>query len=247
MFTASAKKNIVTAPISIVMPVCNEADVIEEVIEEWVSAVIQYLPEGSELLIDEAASTDGTREILEKLTATYPFMRVDYHEHKEGFATAARNLYINSKCPLIFFTDSDGQYVPSEFWKLAPFAGKFDIVHGAKIGRQDPLPRKISSALFNRIARFVFDEHYSDINSAFRIVKREVIEALLPRMKCMPTLLNAELLLRAEMENYAIKQVRVIHRKRLHGVSRGLPPSRYIRECFLAYRGLLQLKSEYAQ
>jgi len=232
-------------PLSILMPVSNEADVIEDVIEEWVREVIQYLPAGSELLIDEAASTDGTREILEALKKKYSFLRINYHETKEGFAAAARNLYQDARCPLVFFTDSDGQYVPSEFWKLAPYAGKYDLVHGAKIGRQDPLFRKISSASFNRIARVIFDEHYSDINSAFRIVRRETLLKILPRVRCMPTLFNAEIMLRMAMENFSIKQVRVIHRKRLHGVSRGLPPSRYLWECLLAYQGLLKLKSEY--
>lgn len=235
------------APLSIVMPVSNEAEVIERVIEEWVNDVIQYLPEGSELLFDEAASIDGTREILERMRSKYPFIRVIYNEKKEGFAVAARRLYHEARCPLIFFTDSDGQYVASEFWKLVPYVEKFWIVHGAKIGRQDALFRKIASAIFNRIARVVFDVHYSDINSAFRIVRKEVIEAMLPKLHCMPTLLNAELLLRAELENFPVKQVRVIHRHREYGTSRGLPPAQYLAECLKAYRGLLRLKSEYVR
>lgn len=240
-------KPTLPAPLSIVMPVSNEAEVIERVIEEWVSDVLQYLPEGSELLFDEAASTDGTREILARMQSKYPFIRVVHNEIKDGFAAAARRLYREAKCPLIFFTDSDGQYVASEFWKLAPYAEKFCIVHGAKIGRQDALFRKIASAIFNRVARLVFDVHYSDINSAFRIVRKDVVEAMLPKLRCMPTLLNAELLLRAELENFPIKQVHVIHRRREHGVSRGLPPARYLSECIKAYRGLLRLKSEYVE
>jgi glycosyltransferase involved in cell wall biosynthesis len=229
------------------MPVHNEADILEEVVEEWVRDVIQFLPEGSELFFDEAASTDGTREILDRLTKKYPFIRVHYHEVKDGFAAAARRLYANAKCPLVFFTDSDGQYVPSEFWKLTPYVGDFKIVHGAKIGRQDAFLRKLASAIFNRIAILLFDIHYSDINSAFRIIQKELCDEMLPKLHCMPTLLNAELLLRAELENHAIKQVYVIHRSRLHGVSRGLPPGRYLNECIKAFRGLLQLKSEYVQ
>ena len=235
------------APLSILMPVCNEADVIEQVIDEWVQDVFQYLPAGSEFLFDEAASTDGTREILKRMMEKYPFIRVMFNEEKDGFAAAARRLYREARCPLVFFTDSDGQYVASEFWKLTPYVGKYWIVHGAKIGRQDAFIRKVASAVFNRIARFIFDVHYSDINSAFRIVRRELSDAMLPELECMPTLLNAELLLRAEMENYPIKQVRVIHRHRKHGVSRGLPPMRYPLECLKAYRGLLALKSEYVR
>lgn len=238
-------ERIINAPVSVLMPVCNEADIIEEVVEEWVRDVINFLPAGSEFLFDEAASTDGTREILARLCEKHHFIKVTYNEHKDGFANAARRLYRAAQCPLVFFTDSDGQYVPAEFWKLAPHAGKFDIIHGAKIGRQDPMARKIASALFNRVAQFIFDIHYSDINSAFRLMKKTTVDELLPNIKCMPTLLNAELLLRAEMSNYPIKQIHVIHRRRKHGVSRGLPPTRFIGESLRAYRGLLALKSEY--
>lgn len=227
------------------MPVCNEVDIIESVIEDWIEEVFQYLPDGSEMLIDEAASSDGTREILGRLCQKYPFLHVRYNDHKEGFAVAAKRLYAAARCPLVFFTDSDGQYVASEFWKLIPFAKEFSIVHGAKIGRQDALFRKVASAVFNRIARFLFDVHYSDINSAFRIIKKEALAELLPVLKCMPTLLNAELLLRAELNNYAIKQVHVLHRRRSSGVSRGLPPHKFLYECAKAYSGLLGLKDEF--
>jgi glycosyltransferase involved in cell wall biosynthesis len=232
-------------PVSLLMPVCNEADVIEGVIEEWVAEVISRLPPGSELLIDEAASTDGTREILQRLCAKYPFIRVTYNERKDGFGPAARRLYAAARCPLVFFTDSDGQYVPSEFWKLAPFAAEFDIVHGAKVGRQDSFFRKVASAAFNRIARFLFDEPYTDINSAFRIVKKEALERLLPSARCLPTLLNAELLLRAALTNLSIKQVRVAHRPRRFGKSRGLPFWAFASEVVRAYRGLFELKDEF--
>ncbi len=231
--------------ISILMPVCNEAEVLEDVLEEWVRDVFQYLPSGSELVIDEAGSTDGTREILQGLCQKYAFIRILHHDTKEGFAAAARSLYNEARCPYVFFTDSDGQYVPSEFWKLVPFVGEFSFVHGAKIGRQDPFFRKVASALFNRIARFIFDVHYSDINSAFRIIRTDIVRELVPQLHCMPTLLNAELLLRAELDNRSIKQVHVIHRRRLRGASRGLPARLFLKESLAAYRGLCKLKAEY--
>lgn len=242
---AEIEKTLLPAPVSLLMPVCNEADVIEGVVEEWVSEVFNHLPAGSEFLIDEAASTDGTREILDRLMKKYAFLKVEYHPTKEGFGVAAKRLYRAAKCPYVFFTDSDGQYVASEFWKLAPFVKDHAIVHGAKIGRQDTFFRKAASAVFNRIARFVFDVHYSDINSAFRVVRKDAVDKLLPELRCLPTLLNAELLLRAELENWPIKQVHVIHRKRRFGVSRGLAPTRFLGEAFKAYCGLLSLKKEY--
>jgi glycosyltransferase involved in cell wall biosynthesis len=234
-------------PVSILMPVCNEADVIETVIEEWVRDVFQYLPKESEFIFDEAGSDDGTKEILQRICGKYDFIRVIYNDHKDGFAAASRRLYSSANCPLVFFTDADGQYVAEEFWKLAPFIGEFSMVHGAKIGRQDYFYRKLASLIFNRVARFIFDIHYSDLNSAFRIIKKGLIKELLPRLNCMPTLINAELIIRTEMENYAIKQVHIVHRKRQHGKSRGLPAVSFLKESMAAYGGLLKLKSEYVK
>src|SRR5262245_30062740 len=67
---------VVSQPVSVLMPVSNAADVINDVIEEWHREVFQYLPEGSEFLFDEAASTDGTREILAAACERHPYIRV---------------------------------------------------------------------------------------------------------------------------------------------------------------------------
>lgn len=234
-------------PVSILMPVCNEAAVIEQVVGEWVRDVFAHLPEGSEMLMDEAGSTDGTKQILEGLRPRFPFLKVHHQDRKDGFAAAARRLYLRAKCPWVFFTDSDGQYVASDFWKLAKHATRYDIIHGAKIGRKDPLPRRIFSALFNKFANFLFELHFLDINSAFRLQKKEVIDQVLQNVNCMPTLLNAEFLLRAALDNYEIKQVHILHRQREAGKSRGLPPHRYLREGAQAVKGLLLIKSSYRQ
>lgn len=233
-------------PVSILMPVCNEADVIENVIEEWVSEVISHLPKGSELLFDEAASTDGTRDILQRLTIKYPFIQVEYRDQKDGFANAARRLYERAKCPWIFFTDSDGQYIAKDFWKLAKHIEyNYDLIRGAKIGRKDPLIRRIASALFNKIIQFLFNINYLDFNSAFFLIRREALRDILTHLKCMPTLINTELLLRLELENYSIKQIYVLHRNRLFGVSRGLAPTAFFYHSMKAVKGLYDIKASY--
>jgi len=228
------------------MPVCNEIDVLEDVVEEWVRDVISHLPIGSELLFDEAASTDGTKELLQSLTLKYPYINVEYHTDKDGFANAARRLYGRAKCPWIFFTDSDGQYIASDFWKLAKHIDeKNDLIRGAKIGRRDPKVRRLASALFNKFVQFLFNLNYLDFNSAFFLVRKDALCAILPHLHCMPTLINTELLLRLELENYSIKQVYVLHRERKFGISRGLAPSQFIQESLKALRGLYAIKASY--
>lgn len=236
----------IALPVSILFPVCNEEDVIEDVINEWLQDVFCYLPEGSEMIFDDA-STDRTNTILQKLADIHPFIKVYHQEEKDGFFNSAVRLYRSAKCPLIFFTDSDGQYVPSEFWKLVPFIEEYDVIHGAKLERKDAIHRIIASFYFNKFAKSIFGFYYPDINSAYRLMKATVIDELLPKVKHMPTLINAELLLRANIEGYKIKSVGVVHRSRQVGISRGLPWFSFLNESCRAFNGLLRIKQEYSE
>ena len=230
-------------PVSVLMPVYNEADVIEQVIREWQTDVMAWLPAGSELLLDDGDSTDGTKAILTRLSIEFVNIRVLW-SRREGFAMAARRLYGEARGDFLFFTDSDGQYVASEFWKVADLIGTADVAHGTKQNRQDPWLRLVASHWFNCLVRWYFRTRLNDVNSAFRLMRRSVIVELLPAVRHMPTLLNAELLLRAERAGMRIRQAPVQHRSRQHGVSRGLPPSRFMLECWRALRGLQALRNE---
>lgn len=232
-------------PVSVLMPVCNEADVIRHVIDEWHQEVFQYLAPGSELILDDCSS-DGTEKILLQLSKTYHYIRINFSK-KEGFFKAAKRLYSMARNPLVFFTDSDGQYVASEFWKIAKHINRYDIVHGVKTNRKDPIYRVLASEVFNQLFRLAFRSKNRDVNSAFRLMKKEVVDQILPSIVQMPTLLNAELLIRAEQSRYSIKNVEVMHRERQVGKSRGLPLSNFVKESLLALRGIVNLRRELFQ
>ena len=232
-------------PVSVLMPVCNEADIIDDVLQEWINEVMIHLPSNSELIFDDCSS-DGTEKILQGYEKRYDFIRVNWGP-KDGFFNAARRLYQLAGCPLIFFTDSDGQYVASEFWKVAADINDHDMVHGVKAKRKDPLFRIGTSAAFNIIAWALFGSRGSDINSAFRLMHRRVLDASLSDVCHMPTLINAELYLRAEKIGFNIKNINVEHRRRKYGKSRGLPHKQFLLECYRAYGGLINLRAELAE
>src|SRR4051812_16144638 len=72
-----------TQAVSVLMPVCNEVDVIDVVLREWMDDVMVHLPEGSELVFDDC-STDGTTEKLELWRERHPFIRINRSE-RDGF------------------------------------------------------------------------------------------------------------------------------------------------------------------
>jgi hypothetical protein len=229
-------------PVSILLPVCNEVEGIESILAELVEVVYRHLPPGSEFLIEEGGSTDGTKELLAELNQHWPFLDIVCNDKKEGFAAAARALYKRAKCPLVFFADSDGQCVASEFWRLAEHAGPNDFVLGVKRIRYDPLVRRITSWAFNSLARLTFHISSKDINFGFRLAKRDAILRCLAHCTDMPTLLNAEVTIYACALGYRIKSVRVHHRPRIFGMSRGLTPGSIAAESWRALIALFKIR-----
>lgn len=231
-------------PVSLLLPVCDEVEGIESVLAELVEVVYRHLPEGSEFLIEEGGSRDGTKQLLRDLAKRWPFLDIVYKERREGFAAAARSLYRRARCPWVFFSDSDGQCVASEFWSLAEHAGEYDFVLGVKRIRYDPLVRRITSRVFNRLARALFSLPSPDINFGFRLARREALLRCLERCADMPTLLNAELAIYAHALGYRMLPVRVHHRPRIFGLSRGLDPGTLPANSWKAFVGLLRIREK---
>jgi glycosyltransferase involved in cell wall biosynthesis len=224
------------------MPVCNEADVINSVLDEWAQGVFAHLRDGSELILDDC-STDGTTELIERASGRYPFIRL-LRSPRDGFFASAMRLYSAASCPYVFFTDSDGQYVPADFWEIAAQIGDFDMVHGAKKSRQDPLYRLGSSFGFNALVRMLFHSDCVDVNSAFRLIRRELLEDVLPDISRLGLLPNAEMYIRAEKLGYRIRNVPIRHRPRQFGKSRGVPRRSFVVECSRAFAGLWRLRAD---
>lgn len=228
--------------VSVLMPVCNERDVIDTVIEEWVRDVFAYLPEGSELVFDDC-STDGTTDAIERWRERHPYIRIN-RSKRDGFFNSAMRLYRLAECDLVFFTDSDGQYVAEDFWKIAAQIEHNDMVHGAKVDRHDPRYRLTFSGVYNVIVREMFGSVAVDANSAFRLIRRELLDATLPQIRHLRMLPNSEMYIRAERMGFRIQNVAVRHRPRMHGVSRSLPAGKFFIECWQAFKGLRTLRDE---
>jgi glycosyltransferase involved in cell wall biosynthesis len=228
--------------VSILMPVCDEADVITDVIEEWAEEVFRHLPEGSELIFDDC-STDETTELIAAAADRFDWVRLE-RSTRDGFFASAMRLYSHASGPLVFFTDSDGQYVPADFWKVAEHIDTHDMVHGHKDGRQDPRYRLASSFAFNTLVRLLFRSRGVDVNSAFRLIRREMLEDVLPDIHRLGLLPNAEMYIRAERLGYRIRNVPIRHRPRKYGKSRGVPRRSFPVECWRAFGGLFRLRGD---
>ena len=141
----------------------------------------------------------------------------------------------------MFFSDSDGQCVAGEFWKLVPYAREAPLVLSVKRIRRDPFTRRVLSRGFNWLVRRLFGLSCRDINFGFWVCRREIVLKYLRKCRQMPTMINAELVLLATMGNEVVREVTVHHRPRLYGTRQGFTGP-MLEEAGSAFLALLRIR-----
>ena len=103
--------------LSILIPVYNERTVVERSLSLVLAAP---LPENMEreLVIVDDCSTDGTSEILARLAASEPKIRLHRHEVNQGKGAAVRTAIAEAQGDFCLVQDADLEYDPSEYVKL---------------------------------------------------------------------------------------------------------------------------------
>lgn len=230
-------------PVSALLLVYNEAEVIEEVTRGIYDEVVRKIP-GSELVIAEDGSTDGTKEILARIVPDMPGARLVQGTERKGYTRAYKDALRQCRNDLIFFSDSSGKHDPRDFWKLAGKIDECDMVIGCKAARRDPLYRVVMSRIFNFLVSHYFGCRVRDINSGFRLMKKQAIQQVLDEDWYMKHLINFEFTLRVIAHGFKVAEVPVTHNPRSHGPSRGLPLKKIPEAITMALRTFPKLKAE---
>jgi len=203
--------------ISVFVPVYNEEGSVRAIAEEVSRYLQAKFVDYEILLITSEASTDGTNDIVKELKGEIPHLRAVNRGAAIGYAGALRTGFTNATKELIFFTDGDRQFDINELDLLLGLIDRFDIVTGYKLKRNDPLMRIWMSWLYNITMRWLFGLQLRDINCAFKLYRRRVIEAVdfLPRIT--QGVINIEIYLTALQNGYTIGEIGVHHFFRLTG------------------------------
>ena len=141
--------------LSVVMPVYNEQEIIEEVVRGIYGKIVSKIPD-SEFIIVNDCSTDSTLSILKKLGRELGKIRVITPKKNGGHGKAIRLGFLNAKKDWVFHIDSDNEYEPAEYWKLDELKGKYDIILGYRKQRKDPLNRLITTMLARLVNFLLF-------------------------------------------------------------------------------------------
>ena len=191
-------------------PAYNEEGNIAKVIEDAQSVLKKHAKNYEIIIVLYEGSTDRTREIIHQHMKKDSNIRIIIQKKDDhGIGKAYRIGLKSAIYENIFYSDSDNQFDLNDFEKFLPYINDYDIIAGYKLKRNDPFLRKIISFSYNFLIRVFFRMKLWDVNTAFRLVKKKVVEDL--NLHSRYGTVTTEMLIKAKKKGYKIKSVGVQH------------------------------------
>jgi glycosyltransferase involved in cell wall biosynthesis len=202
--------------VSIVLPAYNDARTISSMVYE-ADRVVRELTDDYEIIVVNDGSSDGTQDVLVNLAQQQPRLRLVQHARNRGYGGALRSGFRHAEKELIFYTDGDAQYDPSELKLLWARLSDGDLVQGYKIARHDPAYRIVIGVVYQYMIRIAFNLRIRDPDCDFRLIRRTVLEKI--GLTRDSGAICVELVKKTDNAGFRIVEVPIQHHPRPHGSS----------------------------
>lgn len=166
--------------VSIVIPLLNEQDSLEELFRRIKSVCLENGFEFEVLFIDDGSSDDSWK-IIEILSEVNPEIKGIRFRKNYGKSPALMAAFSKTQGDVVITMDADLQDFPEEIPELYRElkSRKADIISGWKQNRQDPkLTKNLPSKIFNSVARKVSGLELHDFNCGLKAYRSEVAKEL---------------------------------------------------------------------
>jgi len=165
--------------ISIVVPVYNEARTVAEVIERLLAI---DLPAPREILVVNDGSTDGTREVLDKVTQR-PELRIIHAEKNGGKGSAIRIGFAQATGTIVAIQDADLELDPAQLAELTQpiLDGRTRVVYGSRFlaGRPEaPWLSILANQVLTGTTNVLFGGRLTDMETCYKVMEREIAQSL---------------------------------------------------------------------
>lgn len=200
-----------TLTVDIVLPVLNEAYILEESVRTLCMYMEDNLPYHYQIIIADNGSTDGTRRVAAMLAEHFPAVRVVCLPEK-GRGRALKQVWLQSRADIVSYMDIDlstnlDAFVPM----ITPLVtGDAAIAVGSRLMKESQttrgLKRDIISRCYNRLIRWTMRTKFVDAQCGFKAMRRDIAQQLLPHVKDTAWFFDTELLVKAEYEGYTIHE-----------------------------------------
>ena len=210
-----ALKQPATVDLSFVVPVFDEAESLERLVQGILGACAMH---GAIeiILVDDGSRDPSWQAILELRNRLPHSIRGIRLRGNHGKATALLAGFRAARGEIVFTMDADLQDDPAEIPRfLEKLKEGFDIVSGWKRVRRDPWHKVLPSRVFNRMLSFVGGVELHDQNCGYKCYRKSVIKTLLFRgeqHRVLPAL--------AAQLGFRTGEIPVTHHARRHGRSK---------------------------
>jgi glycosyltransferase involved in cell wall biosynthesis len=163
--------------LSVVMPAYNERHTIEEIIQRVLAVPLRI-----ELIVVDDASTDGTRDILQRLAATLP-IRLLLQPQNQGKGAALRRGFAEVSGDIVVIQDADLEYSPEEYPDLIELicAARADVVYGSRfIGRHRVFlfTHYLGNWALTLLTNVLYNTILTDMETCFKAMRIEVLRSM---------------------------------------------------------------------
>ncbi|MGI9253195.1 MAG: glycosyltransferase family 2 protein [Thermomicrobiales bacterium] len=212
--------------LTLVLPAHNEESNIEPVVLRALE-VLPHITDEFEVLVVDDGSRDETAGIVRRLAANDPRVRLISHPVNQGYGAALSTGFSASTGEFVMFMDSDRQFDIADLRLLSPFVGRYDIVAGFRMERNDPLHRRVFAEIFNVVVRILFGVHLRDIDCAFKVFRGDQVRGM--ELTSPGALINTEMQAKLRRQGATLMQVGVRHYPRVAGEASGGNPKVILR------------------
>jgi glycosyltransferase involved in cell wall biosynthesis len=168
---------LVSPELSIVIPVLDEEDSLEE-LSQWIDRVMGENNLSYEVILVDDGSRDRTWSIISKLIVENPCYKGIRFSRNYGKSAALDTGFKASSGKVIITLDADLQDSPDEIPSLYNMIieNRHDLVSGWKKTRHDPITKTIPSKFFNFITRKISGIRLHDFNCGLKAYRSEVVK-----------------------------------------------------------------------
>lgn len=201
--------------LSVVIPVFNEQDNLEPLLAE-LAPVLEGLGLPWEVLFVNDASTDASAQVLARLAAGEPRVRIVTHRLNSGESAGQASGFRAARGELVLTMDADLQNDPADIPRyLAALGAGVHCVCGYRADRQEGWLRRFASRTANGFRAAITGDHLRDAGCTYRLIRRRAL-ADIPVFNGMhrflPTLITAQ--------GGAVTEIPINDRARRFGVSK---------------------------
>ena len=197
--------------ISIVIPVFNEAESIQELYSQ-IKISLKGQNEYEIIFIDDGSS-DNSKKHINAIIDQDSNIRIISFYRNFGKSAALSEGFKHTSGDIIITMDADLQDDPNEITNLINKLDEgYDLVSGWKKKRYDPWTKTMPSKIFNFVTRLLTGVKIHDFNCGLKAYRSSVVKSIEifgGRHRYIPAL--------AGQKNFSVSEIIVNHRPRIHG------------------------------